>query len=98
MRSKFPHFSIAIGIPSGPQYARDDEPGGQPDGNDGSESLMSVIFRKLREGDEAAANAVIALGDCLQRAGEAALKDDQQKIITWIDRCQDFVDHLVEDE
>jgi hypothetical protein len=73
-------LSIAIGLPSRPQFATEgDEPdGGQYD--NGIESLLSVIYGCLKAGDKDCAHAVSVLADCLDSMAAAASKGNDKDL------------------
>jgi hypothetical protein len=63
-------------------------------GDEGVESLLSVILGKLKDGDEATAHAVLGLAQCLQHMASAALDDDRKRLAKWADHAHELVEEI----
>jgi hypothetical protein len=101
MRRNHPSFMIAVGMPRFAHEPQDEddlhrEDEGESSGN--VENLIGRIFRKLHEGDEATARAVMQLSEALAQMVKAGQRGRDDALEQYANLSADIINHIESDD
>ena len=63
----------------------------EQDLNGGPTNTLDIIYERLKQGDEVAAHAAMAIARCLQEMAHQAARGDKAGLKHWYQKCRDLI-------
>jgi len=96
MRRPLPTIAVMFGMPS--RMAEGDDADRheinldrEQDSHDGPTNTLDIIYERLKQGDEVAAHAAMAIARCLQEMAHQAARGDKSGLKHWYQKCRDLI-------
>jgi len=70
----------------------------EQDLNGGPTNTLDIIYERLKQGDEVAAHAAMAIARCLQEMAHQAARGDKAGLKHWYQECRDQIANVDGDE
>jgi len=103
MRRPLPTIAVMFGMPSRMAEGDDadrheDNLDREQDLNGGPTNTLDIIYERLKQGDEVAAHAAMAIARCLQEMAHQAARGDKAGLKHWYQECRDQIANVDGDE
>jgi len=103
VRRPLPTIAVMFGVPSrmaedGESDRHEDNLDREQDSHDGPTNTLDIIYERLKQGDEVAAHAAMAIARGLQEMAHQAARGDKAGLKHWYDKCRDLIANVDGDE